>query len=102
MTRITLNRDVVCKRHRDHDNNGQSWILWLGDFAGGALKFDDGTKGEGKREWHKINGHIHHWSDHQEGTKYSVVLHKGTKKPKSNRLAVAKRAKHEREKNLQT
>ncbi len=26
---------------------------WLGDFTRGALHFDDGTKVEGKREWHK-------------------------------------------------
>ena len=27
----------MCKRHRDHGNKEHSWILWLGDFAGGAL-----------------------------------------------------------------
>ena len=35
-TKITLNRNVECKRHRD-GNHGLSWILWLGDFTGGAL-----------------------------------------------------------------
>ena len=62
-TQITLNKDSVCKRHRGHAKKEHSWILWLGDFTGGALLFDDGNKIEGKREWHKINGHIHHWSD---------------------------------------
>ena len=62
-TQITLNKDLVCKRHRDHGNKEHSYILWLGDFTGGALNFDDGTKVEGKEAWHKINGHIHHWND---------------------------------------
>ena len=77
---ITLNKDLVCKRHRDHANKEHSWILWLGDFTGGALNFDDGTKIEGKGVWHKINGHIHHWNDPHEGTKYSIVLYRGTRK----------------------
>ncbi len=61
----------------------------VGDFKGGALNFDDGTKVEGNREWHRINGHMHHWNDHHGVTKYSVVLCKGTKKPKRKRLAIA-------------
>jgi len=92
-TQITLNKDLVCKRHRDHGNKEHSWILWLGDFTGGALHFDDGKVVEGKREWHKIDGHIHHWNDQHEGNKYSIVLYKRTIKPKSHTLAAAKRAK---------
>ena len=98
-TQITLNKDVMCKRHRDHGNKEHSWILWLGDYTGGDLHFDDGAKVEGKREWHKINGHIHHWNDPHEGTKYSIVLYRGTRQQKSSRLVEAMRAKREREKN---
>jgi hypothetical protein len=96
-TQITLNKDLVCKRHRDHGNKEHSWILWLGDFTGGALNFDDGAKVEGTREWHKINGHIHHWNDPHEGSKCSIVLYKGTRKPKSRTLVEARRAKRDRE-----
>ena len=96
-TQITLNKDLVCKRRRDHGNKQHSWILWLGDFTGGALNFDDGAKVEGTREWHKINGHIHHWNDPHEGSKYSIVLYKGSRKPKSRPLVEAKRAKRDRE-----
>ena len=92
-TQITLNKDLVCKRHRDHANKEHSWIMWLGHFCGGDLHFDDGTRIRGQREWHKINGHIHHWNDPHQGTKYSIVLYRGTRKPKTNRLAEAKRAK---------
>ena len=27
-TRVTVNQDVVCQRHRD-GNTGHSWMLWL-------------------------------------------------------------------------
>ena len=33
---ITLNKDLVCKRHRDSCNKEHSWILRLGDFSGGC------------------------------------------------------------------
>ena len=42
-TQITLNKDPRCKRHRDHGNKEHSWILWLGDYTGGDLHFDDGA-----------------------------------------------------------
>ena len=45
--RITVNKDVVAQRHRD-GNAGRLWILWLGDFTGGELNFDDGTRIETK------------------------------------------------------
>ena len=96
-TQITLNKDLVRKRHRDHANKEHLWILWLGDFTGGALNFDDGTKVEGKGVWHKINGHVYHWNDPHEGSKYSIVLHRRARRPKSSGLQAALRAKRERE-----
>ncbi len=90
---ITLKKDLVCKRHRDHGNKDHSSILWLGDSTGGALNFDDGTKVEGKGVWHKINGHIHHWNDPHEGSKYSIVPYKGTKKQQITTSSAARRAK---------
>jgi hypothetical protein len=54
-TQMTFDKALVCKRHRDHANKEHSWILWLGDFTGGALNFVDGTKIEGKGMWHRIN-----------------------------------------------
>ena len=47
-TKIILNKNLTCKSHKD-GNDGHSWILWLGDFTGGALLFDDGTKIEQKK-----------------------------------------------------
>ena len=95
-TQITLNKDVMCQRHRDHANKEHSWILWLGDFTGGALLFDDGTRVEGKGVWHKINGHIYHWNEPHEGSpKYSLVLYRRTRVPKFNRLHAALARKRE-------
>ena len=92
-TQITLKKDLVCKRHKDHGNKEHSWILWLGDFTGGALIFDDGTRVEGKDVWHKIDGHIHHWNEPHEGSKYSIVLYRRTMEQKGKRLADAVKAK---------
>ncbi len=47
-TQITLNKDLLCQRHRDHGNKEHSWFLWLGEFAGGALNFDNGTRSKAK------------------------------------------------------
>ena len=47
-TKITVNQDVVCQRHKD-GNSGHSWMLWLGDYtSGGQLHFDDGAVIDGK------------------------------------------------------
>ena len=84
-TRICINRNVQCKRHKD-GNKGHSYILWLGDFTGGALLFDDGTRLEEKYKWHKINGQIHHWNEPHEGTKYSIIIYKGNGQKKKTDL----------------
>ncbi len=96
-TQITLNKELVCKRHKDNGNDGHSWILWFGDFVGRAQNFDDSAKVEGKREWHTINRHIHHWNDLHEGTTYCIVLYRGASKQKSRTPVESKRAKRERE-----
>ena len=69
--------------------------MWLGDFTGGALLFDDGTREEGKGVWHKINGHIHHCNEPHEGNKYGMVLYRRTRLPKYNRLHAAVARKRE-------
>ena len=84
-TRICINRNVQCERHKD-GNKGHSYILWLGDFTGGALLFDDGTRIEQKYQWHKINGQIHHWNEPHEGTKYSIIIYKGNGQKKKTDL----------------
>ena len=58
-TKIIINRNVKCERHRD-GNDGLSWIIWLGDFIGGALVSDDGRRIEEKYTWHQIDGRVYH------------------------------------------
>ncbi len=84
-TRICINRNVQCERHKD-GNKGHSYILWLGDFTGGALLFDDGTRIEEKYKWHKINGQIYHWNEPHEGSKYSIIIYKGNGQTKKTDL----------------
>ena len=83
-TRVTVNQDVVCQRHRD-GNTGHSWMLWLGDYTdGGQLNFDDGTVIDGKCVWHRFDGQQHHWNTPQEGgVKFSVILYRSNPPSKS-------------------
>ena len=67
--------------------------------TGGGLNIDDGSKIEGKRQWFKIDGQMHHWNDpHEGGTKYRIVLFRSDKKPKSNLLNEARLKKMAKEK----
>jgi len=75
-TKFCLNRNVQCEKHKDSGNRDHSYVLFLGDFTGGALLFEDGTRLEEKYKWHKINGTIPHWNEPHEGTKYSIVLYR--------------------------
>ena len=86
-TQVLLNKNVQCKKHVD-TNDGHSYVLWLGDFSGGALLFEDGTRLDEKYKWHKINGRIPHWNEPHEGTKYAIVLYKrATKDTKQQTIA---------------
>ena len=85
-TRLCLNRNVKCERHRD-GNKGTSYILFLGDFTGGVLLFDDGTRIEEKYKWHAIDGQIPHWNEPHTGCKYSVALYRrGAKRTKVDNI----------------
>ena len=75
-TKFCLNRNVKCEKHRDSGNRDHSYVLFLGDFTGGALLLEDGTRIEDKYKWHRINGSIPHWNEPHEGTKYSIILYR--------------------------
>jgi len=75
-TKFALNRNVQCEKHRGSGNRDHSYVLFLGDFTGGALLFEDGTRIEEKYKWHKIDGSIPHWNEPHEGTKYSIILYR--------------------------
>ena len=75
-TKFCLNRNVKCEKHKDTGNLGHSYVLFMGNYTGGALVFEDGTRLEEKYKWHRIDGSIPHWNEPHEGTKYSIILYK--------------------------
>jgi hypothetical protein len=96
-TQVILSNNVTCKRHKD-SNVGHSWIIFLGDFEGGALCFEDGTKLEKPYIWYKIDGQIPHWNEPHTGCKYSIVLYRrGAKKTKvDNIVGVLRKVRHKK------
>ena len=73
-------------------NLDHSWILWLGDFDGGALCFDDGRRIEGTNTWHRFSGQDYHWNEPHTGRKYSVVLYRPTRESCARQIARRRRA----------
>ena len=89
-TRVWLNKDVQCQRHKD-GSKGHSYTLWLGGLTGGALLFDDGTRIDQQHTWHQINGQIHHWNEPHEGAKYSIIIYMGSDKRRKSGIIQVKR-----------
>ena len=94
---MILNKNVTRKRHKD-GNVGHSWVIWFGDFTGGALCFEDGASFEQPYVWHKINGRIPRWNEPHTGTKYGIVLHRsGVKKTKvQSTVGVLRKVRHKK------
>ena len=80
---------MKCERHRD-GNDGLSWIVWLGDFTGGALVSDDERRIDEKYTWHQIDGSVYHWNEPHEGTKCSIILYHSNRQSKSFRMVEKK------------
>ncbi len=80
---VTLNRNTVCRPHRDKKNVGESAIMFLGDFEGGALLLEDGRRFEKRGMWHRYDGRaLLHWNeDITARTKYSVIAHNNEARP---------------------
>ena len=96
-TKVLLNKNVTCKRHRD-GNDGHSYILWLGCYTGGELLFDDGTVLSEKYIWHKIDGRNYHWNNPHDGLKYGIVLYKQkAKHTKQEQMVMARQKRQQAE-----
>jgi len=81
-TSVHLNKNVVCGKHRDKGNVGNSIIVSFGDYTGGDLYAEDGEHGEANLYNTNcravlFNGKaIPHWTtDITSGTKYSLVFY---------------------------
>ena len=72
---VCINKNVVCGPHRDKKNCNVSYIVFFGNFTGGALCLEDGRRFEEKRVWHGAfdGARITHWNEQHEGLKFSVV-----------------------------
>ena len=76
-THLAVNHNVTCTPHRDGRNRGESRILFLGDFVGGDLHFEDGITFNETGRWLSFDPQHTHWnSPVTEGDKYSIVAYK--------------------------
>ena len=77
ITKVCLNKNVVCGKHTDSKNNGPSFIYMFGDYtSGGQLNLADGRVFEDERKWHGPydGANILHWNTPHSGEiKYSIV-----------------------------
>ena len=79
-THLAVNHNVCCTPHRDGRNRGESRILFLGDFQGGDLHFEDGTHFNETGRWFSFDPQMLHWnSPVTAGDKYSIVAYKHAK-----------------------
>jgi len=83
-TTFTVNKNLMCKPHRDRLNQGPSLILSLGKFSGGKLSLALSSGGvPGTRADYDIyhqpllfNGATTtHWTQPFQGTRYSIILY---------------------------
>ena len=74
---FTINKNVTCYPHRDTANEGDTLLLFCGDYEGGALLTETGQRFEERRVWHRFKGdEVTHWNESHYGDKFSVVAHR--------------------------
>jgi len=72
-TTICINKNLVCKKHRDKYNASKSVIVGLGDYEGGNL-YIEGEKHNIRYNPLVFDGTKEHWNDEiTKGTKYSII-----------------------------
>jgi transcriptional regulator with XRE-family HTH domain len=71
---VTLNYNHQMQPHR-HKNQGISQAILIGEFTGGALCVEDGSKFDNVNEWFNFNGTLNHWVEPFEGERYSVIIY---------------------------
>ena len=74
--------NLVCAPHRDGKNSSSlSYICFLGDYEGGALCLEDGTRFEARNVWHSFNGRdVTHWNEEvTSGQKFALVAYSSSR-----------------------
>lgn len=79
-TTIQVNKNYTTLPHKDiaNDEDSPSYLISLGDYDGGLLCFEDGTKVDANKQMISFNGSkIVHWNEpHSGGNKYSLVFYR--------------------------
>jgi len=80
---VYVNRNVVCKKHLDSNNMGESLLVGLGEYTGGETTLYLGKSGNVPKKFHIksqsliFNGsEISHKSEKFKGIRYSLVFFK--------------------------
>lgn len=78
---VYVNKNTVCQRHLDKNNNADSVIIGFGEYQGGltCVELADGTveKHDISKKSLKFNGSKnYHWSEEFTGVRYSLVFFK--------------------------
>lgn len=71
---ITININERYKPHT-HQRQEKSYIMLLGDFEGGALCLEDGTKFNEKHKFFEFRGSQKHWTEDWTGNRISIVYY---------------------------
>lgn len=80
-TNITVNKNLVCKKHTDGGNTGQSYIVSFGHFTGGRLIIEKKGGGDPRpvdifRRFVAFNGSLQpHETEDFVGERYSAVFY---------------------------
>lgn len=74
-TSIQVNKNYASKRHVDANNTGDSYIIGLGDYSGGALRVDGAGELDVRHSWHKFDGNVPHCTTAVGGAgeRYSLI-----------------------------
>lgn len=80
-TNITVNKNLICKKHTDGGNSGPSYIVSFGHFTGGRLIIEKKGGGDPRpvdiyRKFVKFDGSLQpHETEAFEGERYSAVFY---------------------------
>lgn len=76
---ITINKNVLCKPHRDRNNQAGTMIIGLGNYYGGELCVGDEVINI-RHKPHQFDGAKHtHWTKDWIGDRYSVMYFRNRK-----------------------
>lgn len=73
-TSITANKNIVCQKHTDKNNQSNSLAVALGDFTGGYLYVND-VKHDIRYSPLIFNGREEHYSTEFTGERYSLIYY---------------------------